>query len=124
MVNGAVVDPTNLVRRELALDGRRVSLELSLYHNGCVLVIYEREPRLGSLTIALRTGTRADSAAILPAKYGGLLPQLVAEAAATLTGGFAAVFLHLKGELSPQAARELLEAVKGLISESLEAEKG
>ncbi len=120
MSDGARRDGTEkkrLLSAECNVGGRIFEVELLVLSNGCFSSITEdRVPRMGAITVAVRTGERSASSALIPESKGSIFAGMVGEMLAEKLRGIAVVSLYLREELDAASMKTLINEVRKLLS--------
>jgi hypothetical protein len=97
--------------------GRIFQAELLLLSNGCFASISEdKSPRMGAITVAVKTGGRSTSSSIIPESKGAIFAGMVSEMLAEKLKGIAVVSLYLREELDSASMKTLINEVRKLLN--------
>ena len=104
-----------LLSAECNVGGRIFEVEILLLSNGCFSSISEdKTPRMGAITVAVRTGERATSSSLIPESRGVIFAGMVGEMLAEKLRGIAVVSLYLREELDSASMKTLINEVRKL----------
>lgn len=99
------------------MGGRIFEVELLLLSNGCFSSITEdKTPKMGAITVAVRSGEGSRSSALIPEIKGGIFAGTVGEMLAEKLRGIAVVSLYLREELDTIAMKTLINEVRKLLN--------
>jgi len=120
MGTGAEHDPAGEEKRfrsfEREIGGRIFRVDLLVMTNGCFASISEdRAPRMGAISVTIKSGERATTSALLPESKGRIFAGMVGELLANKVRGIAVVSLYLREELDPATMKTLINEVQGLL---------
>jgi len=79
--------------------GRNFSLQSTFFQNGCFVVIFEGEPRIGAVSAAISASNKVNVAKVIPSKYDSIFINTIAEKVSSMINGICVVSLHSKGQL-------------------------
>jgi hypothetical protein len=79
--------------------GRKFSLQSTFFQNGCFVVIFEGEPRIGAVSAAISASNKVNVAKVIPSKYDSIFINTIAEKVSSMINGICVVSLHSKGQL-------------------------
>jgi hypothetical protein len=106
-----------LLSAECNVGGRIFVIELLVLSNGCFSSITEdKTPRMGAITVAVRTGERSASSALIPESKGGIFAGMVGEMLAEKLHGIAVISLYLREELDTTSMKTLINEVRKLLA--------
>jgi len=95
--------------------GRNFSLQPTFFQNGCFIVIFEGEPRIGALSVAISASNKVNVAKIIPSKYDSIFINTIAEKVSSMINGICLVSLHSKGQLQLDDMKAIMEEVMNII---------
>lgn len=108
-----------LTMRQVTVADRDFVLQALALANGRFVTVSEgSKSRIGGLVLSLRTGDRANTSTLIPEKFGGIFPSMIAELVAARTNGIAIVSLYLASGLPNAAMRQLLREIETLLGAS------
>ena len=108
-----------LTTRHVTVSDRDFTIQAVVLANGRFVTVSEgTKSRIGGLVLSLRTGERMNTSTLIPAKFGGIFPSMIAELVAARTNGIAIVSLYVASDLPTSAMRQLLRAVEQLLEAS------
>ncbi len=106
-----------LLSTECNVDGRVFEVELLILSNGCFASITEdKTPKMGAITVAIRTGERSTSSTLIPESKGTIFAGMVGEMLAEKLRGIAVVSLYLREELDTTSMKTLINEVRKLLN--------
>jgi len=106
-----------LLSAECNVGGRIFEVELLLLSNGAFSSISEdKTPRMGAITVAVKTGERSRSSQLIPESKGAIFAGMVGEMLAEKLGGIAVVSLYLREELDSASMKTLINEVRKLLN--------
>ena len=110
-----------LLSQSSSIRGRFFIIELLKMHNGCFASVSEDEsPRIGGITITVKTDRRtASTSSLIPERKGSLFASMLGELLAEKLGGLAVVSLYLKEEIDPDTMKTLINEVRKLVAKDL-----
>ncbi len=95
--------------------GREFVIELLLLSNGCFVSISESpKPRMGAITLTVRSERSASSSTLIPDRRGSIFAGMVGEMLAERTKGIAVTSMYLREELESDSMKTLLNEVRKL----------
>ena len=96
--------------------GREFSVQSHFFQNGCFLIIYEGEPRIGAMTASIGTsGGKVNTAKVIPSKYDSIFINTVSEKVSSMINGICLVSLHSKVQLQLDDMKAIMEVVMDII---------
>lgn len=99
------------------INGRVYVIDLLQYANGCLSSVCEDpNPRIGAITVSIKSGERATSSALIPESKGSIFAAMVGELLAEKTRGIAVISLYLREELDASSMKTLINEVSSLLS--------
>jgi hypothetical protein len=100
---------------------RRFTLDVSTYTNGSFVLVYEDEPRIGSLVVSMKEENKPGitSSSLIPDARGGLLPRMVAEMAASIGQGIILSSTFFKHDLTEDQMKLFLRQLRENMKEGL-----
>jgi hypothetical protein len=102
---------------ESNIGGRIFEVEILFLSNGCFASITEdKTARMGAITVAVRTGERSASSALIPESKGGIFAKMVGEMLSEKLRGIAVVSLYLREELDTVSMKTLINEVRKLLA--------
>ena len=85
--------------------------------NGCFASIREDQvARIGAITVAVKTGERSSSSALIPESKGSIFAGMIGEMLADKLKGIAVVSLYLREELDTPTMKTLINEVRNLVN--------
>ncbi len=85
--------------------------------NGCFANISEdKVSRIGAITVAVKTGERSSSSALIPESKGSIFAGMIGEMLADKLKGIAVVSLYLREELDASTMKTLINEVRNLVN--------
>ena len=88
-------------------------LSILQYSNGCFISVTEgNQSSLGSISLSLNTSNVVNTSVIIPSEFSPMFPQLLSELASNLSKGIGLSSVHLKKELKPETAIDLIKEIK------------
>jgi|TARA_B100001750_G_scaffold21764_1_gene14645 hypothetical protein len=88
-------------------------LSILQYSNGCFISVTEgTQSSLGSISLSLNTSNVVNTSVIIPSEFSPMFPQLLSELASNLSKGIGLSSVHLKKELKPETAIDLIKEIK------------
>jgi hypothetical protein len=106
-----------LLAAECNVGGRIFAVELLILTNGVFSSISEdKSPRMGAITVAVRTGERSTSSSLIPESKGAIFAGMVGEMLAEKFRGIAVVSLYLREELDSASMKTLINEVRKLLN--------
>jgi hypothetical protein len=110
-------DRKRLLSAECNVGGRVFEVELLLLANGCFSSISEdKTPRMGAITVAVKTGERSTSSSLIPESKGSIFAGMVGEMLAEKLRGIAVVSLYIREELDTASMKTLINEVRKLLN--------
>jgi hypothetical protein len=79
--------------------GRNFSLQSTFFRNGCFVVIFEGEPRIGAVSAAISASNKVNVAKVIPSKYDSIFINTIAEKVSSMINGICLVSLYSNGQL-------------------------
>ena len=105
-----------LVGKKLDANGRVFNVELLKFSNGIFATISEDpEPRLGTITLSLKTHERVSSSNLIPDRRGSIFSGMVGELIVEKTQGISIVSLYLREEIDATITKMLLSTISELL---------
>jgi hypothetical protein len=105
-----------LLTSESNVGGRIFVIDILLFSNGCFANISEDQVgRIGALTVAVKTGERSSSSALIPESKGSIFAGMIGEMLADKLKGIAVVSLFLREELDASTMKTLINEVRTLV---------
>jgi hypothetical protein len=102
---------------ERNIGGRSFEMDLLVLSNGCFLNISEgKPPRMGVITVAIKTGERFTSSSLIPESKGSIFAGMIGEMLADRLHGIAVISLHLREELDTTSMKTLINEVRNLLN--------
>ncbi|MDG6907462.1 MAG: hypothetical protein JRN20_16945 [Nitrososphaerota archaeon] len=99
-----------------AVEDRKFVITLLVFSNGCFITISEdMEPRLGAITVSIRSGGRSVSSPLIPESKGAMLASMVGEMLAESMHGMAITSLYLRKEVGASDMKTLISEVRKLV---------
>ena len=109
--------PRRLLASETNIGGRVFVIEILPMANGCFANISEDHvPKIGAITVAVKTGERSSSSALIPESKGGIFAGTIGDMLADKLKGIAIVSLYLREELDPSTMKTLINEVRNLVN--------
>ncbi len=101
------------------IDGRVFTLDLLRLGNGCFVNISEDPvPRLGAITITIKSAQGVNSSTLIPDRRGSIFSGMVGELIAEKTKGIAVVSLYLREEIDSPIMKSLLSSISNSLEET------
>lgn len=95
-------------------------IDILTMSNGCFASISEdKTPRIGAITVSIKTGERAASSNLIPESKGSIFASMVGEMLADRLRGIAVVSLYLREELDSSTTKTLINKVRSLLGKDL-----
>jgi hypothetical protein len=95
--------------------GRNFSLQTILFQNGCFVIIFEGEPRIGAVSVAISTSNKVNVAKVIPSKYDSIFINTVAEKVSSMINGICMVSLHNKSQLQLDDMKAIMGEVMNIV---------
>jgi hypothetical protein len=96
--------------------GREFSIQNLFFQNGCFLIIFEGQPRIGAMTASISTsGGKVNTAKVIPSKYDSIFINTVSEKVSSMINGICVVSLHNKAQLQLEDMKAIMEVVMDII---------
>jgi len=109
--------PKRLLSSECDVGGRVFQVDLLILLNGCFASISEgKVARMGAITVAIKSGERFTSSALIPESKGAIFAGMVGEMVAGKLHGIAVVSLYLREELDTSSMKTLINEVRNLLN--------
>jgi hypothetical protein len=109
--------PKRLLSSECDVGGRVFQVDLLILSNGCFASISEgKVARMGAITVAIKSGERFTSSALIPESKGAIFAGMVGEMVAGKLHGIAVVSLYLREELDTSSMKTLINEVRNLLN--------
>jgi hypothetical protein len=106
-----------LLSSESNVGGRIFVIDILLMSNGCFASISEDlVGRIGAITVAVKTGERSSSSALIPESKGRIFAGTIGEMLAEKLKGIAVVSLYLREELDTSTMKTLINEVRNLVN--------
>src|ERR1700719_951899 len=106
-----------LLSSESNVVGRIFVIDLLRLSNGCFASISEDHVgRIGAITVAVKTGERSSSSALIPESKGRSFAGTIGEMLAEKLKGIAVVSLYLREELDTSTMKTLINEVRNLVN--------
>ncbi len=110
------VNGCRLLASETNIGGRVFVIEILPMANGCFAGISEDHvSKIGAITVAVKTGERSSSSALIPESKGGIFAGMIGEMLADKLKGIAVVSLYLREELDSPTMKTLINEVRNLV---------
>jgi len=108
---------SRLLTSESNIGGRVFVIEILPMANGCFANISEDQvARIGAITVAVKTGERSSSSALIPESKGSIFAGMIGEMLADKLKGIAVVSLYLREELDTPTMKTLINEVRNLVN--------
>ncbi|HZW56230.1 MAG TPA: hypothetical protein VFF30_08085 [Nitrososphaerales archaeon] len=103
------------------VNGRVFVIEILIETNGCIAVVSENpNPRLGGITLSVKTDRRvASSSSLIPERKGSMLASMLGEMLADKLGGIALISLYLREEIEAETMKTLINKVRKMLDRDL-----
>lgn len=109
-------EKSHLSSVESNVGGRIFKVEILSLANGCFASITEdKTPRMGAITVAVKTGERFASSSLIPESKGGIFAGMVGELLAEKLHGIAVVSLYIREELDTDSMKTLINEIRKLM---------
>lgn len=95
--------------------GRNFSLRTIFFQNGCFIIIFEGEPRIGAISAAISAGNKVNVAKVIPSKYDSIFINTVAEKVSSMINGICLVSLHNKDQLQLEDMKAIMGEVMNIV---------
>ena len=95
--------------------GRDFSIQASFFQNGSFLTIFEGEPRIGALSVAISASNKVNVAKVIPSKYDSIFINTIAEKVSSMTNGICLVSLHSKAQLQLDDMKAIMGEVMNIV---------
>ncbi|MEX0763570.1 MAG: hypothetical protein WDZ43_01505 [Nitrosopumilaceae archaeon] len=103
-------------KKTVKVDNREFLVQLVPFDNGNFISITEGKEKIGAMVVSIGTGTRTNTATVIPSKSESLFIKMVSERIASISNGICIVSLNTQKELG-------LETMKTLMNEIMEIVK-
>ena len=101
------------------IEGRIFTIDLFRLSNGCFANVSEDPtPRLGAITISIRSEQGVSSSTLIPDRRGSIFSGMIGELIAGKTHGIAVVSLYLREEIDSAIMKTLLSVISRLLDET------
>lgn len=101
------------------IEGRVFTIDLFRLSNGCFANISEDPtPRLGAITISIRSEQGVSSSTLIPDRRGSIFSGMIGELIAGKMHGIAVVSLYLREEIDSTIMKTLLSVISKLLEEA------
>jgi hypothetical protein len=98
------------------IEGRIFTIDLLRLSNGCFVNVSEDPtPRLGAITISIKSAHRVNSSTLIPDRRGSIFSGMIGELIAEKTHGIAVVSLYLREEIDSAIMKILLSELGKLV---------
>jgi hypothetical protein len=115
--SGTTREKKRLLATQCNIGGRVFEVEILLLSNGCFSSISEdKSPRMGAITVAVKTGERSTSSSVIPESKGGIFAGMVGEMLAEKLHGIAVVSLYIREELDATSMKTLINEIRKLLA--------
>jgi hypothetical protein len=105
-----------LFSKTAEIEGRIFTIDLFKLSNGCFANVSEDPvPRLGAITISIRSDQGLSSSTLIPDRRGSIFSGMLGEMIAQKTHGIGVVSLYLREELDSAIMKILLSEVGKLL---------
>ena len=99
------------------IKGRIFVVDLLEFANGCFASISEdRAPKIGAITVSIKTAERAASSSLIPESKGSIFAKMIGELLADRFRGIAVVSLYLREELDTDSMKTLINETRKLLN--------
>ena len=106
-----------LLSSECNVEGRVFEIDLLTLTNGCFASISEgKSARMGAITVAIKSGEKFTSSALIPESKGAIFAGMVGEMLAVKLHGIAVISLYLREELDTSSMKTLINEVRNLLN--------
>ncbi|HKU49102.1 MAG TPA: hypothetical protein VJP79_04050 [Nitrososphaera sp.] len=96
--------------------GREFSVQNLFFQNGCFLIIFEGEPRIGAISASISaSGGKANTAKVIPSKYDSIFINTVSEKVSSMINGICLVSLHNKVQLDLDDMKAIMGVVMDIV---------
>ncbi len=104
------------VTSECEIGGRVFALDLLLMTNGCFASVSEdRNPRIGAITVSIKSSERSVSSSLIPESKGSIFASMVGEMLADRLHGISVISLYLREDLDAPSMKTLINEVRKLL---------
>jgi hypothetical protein len=118
MFKVTLLNESRLSSKKIEVDGRIFCIDMLKLVNGCFTNISEDpEPRLGAISIAIKTQQGLNSSTLIPDRRGSIFGGMIGEMVAQRTQGIAVTSLHLREEVDSSIMKILLSEVGKLLDQ-------
>jgi hypothetical protein len=98
------------------IDGRIFTIDILRLSNGCFANVSEDPvPRLGAISISIRSDQGVSSSTLIPDRRGSIFSGMLGELIAGKTHGIAVVSLYLREEIDSSITKTLLSDLGKLL---------
>jgi hypothetical protein len=105
-----------LFSKTTEIEGRIFSIDLLKLSNGCFANVSEdRVPKLGAITISIRSDQGVSSSTLIPDRRGSIFSGMLGEMIASKMHGIAVISLYLREEIDSTIMKILLREVGKLL---------
>jgi hypothetical protein len=109
--------PKRFLSSECNVEGRVFNIDLLMLSKGCFASISEgKSSRMGAITVAIKSGERFTSSALIPESKGIIFAGMVGEMLADRLQGIAVISLYLREELDTSSMKTLINEVRKLLN--------
>ena len=95
--------------------GRNFSILSTLFQNGCFIVVFEGEPRIGAVSAAISTSNKVNVAKVIPSKHDSIFINTIAEKVSSMINGICLISLHSKGQLQLDDMKAIMGEVMSIV---------
>ena len=96
--------------------GREFSIQSLFFQNGCFLIIFEGQPRLGAMSASISaSGGKVNTAKVIPSKYDSIFINTISEKVSRMINGICLVSLHSKVQMQLEDMKAIMEVVMDII---------
>jgi hypothetical protein len=95
--------------------GRNFFVQTIFFQNGCIVIIFEGEPRIGAVSVAISTSNKVNVAKVIPSKYDSIFINTVAEKVSSMINGICLVSLHNKSQLQLDDMKAIMGEVMNIV---------
>ncbi len=114
--SGSFVSDERLRSCQYNILGRIFAIDLLIMANGCFISVSEASsPRIGAITLSIKSERGVTSSNLIPDKRGSLFAGMLGEMLAEKTNGIAVTSLYLREELDSDSMKTLLNEVRKLM---------
>lgn len=110
-------DKLELVSSHREIQGRAFEIHILRMSNGSFVSITEdRTPRLGPITLCIKSERGFSSSSLIPDRRGSIFSSMIGELVAEETGGIAVISLFLREEIDTASMKTLINEVERILS--------